>query len=104
MSLSRFRAEPCQGQLTKLKRICGYLREYPKAAIRFRVQTPANKAIFGDMEDQDWMHSVYGDDVVDEMLEVYPPPKGVVVRTSGFKDANLMFCKVTGKSLEGVVS
>jgi len=104
MSLSRFRAEPRQGHLTKLKRICGYLREQPEAAIRFRVQTPANEAIFGDMEDQDWMHSVYGDDVVDEMLEVYPPPKGVVVWTSGFEDANLMFCKVTGKSLEGVVS
>jgi hypothetical protein len=56
------------------------------------------------MEEHDWQHSVYGTDAVDEALDVYPPPKGRIMRTSTFEDASLMHCLVTGKSLEGVLS
>jgi hypothetical protein len=103
-SLSRFRAEPRQGHLKRVQRVCGYLREQPDAAIRFRVQWPANEEHFGEMEEHDWQHSVYGTDAVDEALDVYPPPKGRIMRTSTFEDASLMHCLVTGKSLEGVLS
>lgn len=103
-SLSRFRAEPRQGHLNRVKRICGYLREQPDAAIRFRTQWPANEVHFGEMEEQDWQYSVYGNDKVEELLDVYPPPKGVTMRTTTFEDACLMFCKVTGKSMEGIIS
>ena len=103
-SLSRFRAEPRQGHLQRVKRVCGYLREHADSAIRFRTKWPTNEVHFGEMEEQDWHQSVYGNDAVEEMLSCYPKPKGVMVRTSTFEDASLMHCKVTGKSMEGVLS
>lgn len=102
-SLSRFRAAPRQGHMARAKRVAGYMRQFPDAAIRMRVHWPANEEIFGEMEQHDWQRSVYGDEAYQEMLDCYPIPKGVMVRTSTFEDASLMHCKVTGKSLEGVL-
>jgi hypothetical protein len=101
-SLSRFRAAPKEGHLDRVKRICGYLREHPDAAIRFRTKWPRNEELFGDMPEYDWMYSVYGE-AKEDILPSYPTPKGKQVRTSTFEDASLMHCKVTGKSLEGIL-
>jgi hypothetical protein len=38
--LSRFRAQPREKDLTRVKRVCGYLRSHPDSAIRFRVGLP----------------------------------------------------------------
>jgi Reverse transcriptase (RNA-dependent DNA polymerase) len=101
-SLSRFRAVPREGHQERVKRVCGYLRKHPEGAIRFRVQWPENETIFGDMPDHEWQHTVYGD-AKEEILSMWPEPKGKPVRLTTFKDANLMHCKVTGKACSGII-
>lgn len=102
--LSRFRAEPRQGHLKRVKRLCGYQRAHPEAAIRCRTKRPVNESHFGDMEEQDWQRSVYESSTRDEMIDVYPEPKGVACGQLLLKTQYLMHCLVTGKSLEGVPS
>ena len=103
MTLSRFRIEPRIGHMERLKRIYGYLRKFSDAAIRFRTNIPNNEEIFGEMPDHEWMHTVYGE-TKDEFMMEWPKPKGKTARISHFHDANLMHCKVTGKSCTGTLS
>ena len=102
MTMSRFLAEPREGHMDHVKRIYGYLQRFPDAATRFRVGVPVNETLFEDMPEHDWMYSVYGQ-AKEDILEQWPKPKGKVVRMSTFKDANLGHCKVTGKSITGIV-
>ena len=48
------------------------------------------------------MYSVYGD-VKEQLPSDLPAPKGKPVRTTSFIDANLMFCKATGRSATGIL-
>ena len=100
MAMSRFRINPRTGHLERLKRVYGYLRKCPDAKIRFRTGIPANEKFF-TVPNHDWMHSVYETEVED--YNDYPTPRGKVVRLTTFKDANLMHCKVTGKSCTGIL-
>ena len=54
------------------------------------------------MPKHDWMYSVYGN-VKEDIPPDAPIPKGKIVRSTHFVDANLMFCKVTGKSVTGIL-
>jgi len=100
MTMSSFRAMPREGHLDRLKRIYGYLRKFPDGAIRFRTGIPNTDKY--TMPEYDWMYSVYGkcEEEVDPQL---PTPKGKLVRMITFEDANLMHCKVTGKSATGIL-
>ena len=50
------------------------------------------------------MYSIYGDGSnIDEGWDEYPIPLGKPVRISSFVDACLEFCKVTGKSVTGII-
>ena len=103
MSMSRFHIAPRKGHLERLKRIYGYLRKHPSGAIRFRTGIPDNEKYF-EVPDHDWMYSVYGDGSnVNEGWEEYPEPLGNPVRISSFKDSSLEHCKVTGKSVTGII-
>ena len=103
MSLSRFRAEPKIGHLDRSKRIVGYLAKAKQGAIRFRTGIPDHESIYGEHpEVHDWMHTVYGSPT-EELPNGMPPPKGKAVRTTTFKDANLMHDCVTGRSATGVL-
>ena len=101
MKMSSFRALPKEGHLERLKRIYGYLRKHPDAAIRFCTGIPPNEMWF-DMPEFDWTYSVYGkcEEEIDPNL---PEPKGKMVRMTTFVDANLMFCKTTGKAATGIL-
>jgi hypothetical protein len=101
MTMSSFRCAPRQGHLERLKRIYGYLRKYPDGAIRFRTGIPPNEDLFS-MPKYDWMYNVYGD-CSEEISPDMPEPKGKLVRTTTWVDANLMHCKVTGKSATGIL-
>ena len=101
MAMSRFRIEPRVGHLERLKQIYGYLRNYPDGAIRFRTELPPNDQLFS-MPEYDWMYSVY-EQVREEVPPEAPPPKGKTVRSTTFVDANLLFCKATGKSATGII-
>jgi hypothetical protein len=103
MSLSRFRVAPRQGHLERLKRLVGYLRKRPHGAIRFRTNIPNHEAVFGqEAARYDWMESIYGcpHEDVDPLA---PTPKGKIVQTTSFADANLMHDVVTGRSASGVL-
>ena len=101
MSLSSFRAAPREGHLARAKHVYGYLRKQNRCGIRFRTGLPDMSGI-DPMTEHDWMHAVYGEECKEEVPDWLPPPKGKVVRTVTFVDANLMHCKVTGRSATGV--
>ena len=76
--------------------------KFPHACIRFRTGIPNHEAIYGEDGPQfNWMHSVYGDPK-EEVPDNAPPPKGNPVRTTTFKDANLMHDFSTGRSATGI--
>ena len=103
MSLGRFRANPRQGHLDRLKRVVGYMKRKPNCAIRFRTGVPDYETTFGsDPIRYDWMETVYGTPP-EEVDEKAPMPKGKMVRTSSFVDANLMHDMVAGRSCTGIL-
>ena len=103
MSLGRFRAAPCVGHLERLKRLMGYLKKRPDGAIRFRAEIPNHEEVFGyEPVKYDWMETVYGTPA-EEIDPRAPPPKGKMVRTTSFVDANLMHDLVTGRSASGIL-
>jgi hypothetical protein len=71
------------------------------AAIRIRTGIPENEKYYS-MPNHDWMYSVYGQ-TQEECDPTSPVPKGHMVRTTSFVDANLQHCKVTGKSATGIL-
>jgi hypothetical protein len=98
MSLSRFRTAPREGHLERAKRVVGYLRKHPNGAIRFRTGIPDYSGI--EPPTFDWSQSIYGSPT--EELGDHPKPLGKAVRTTTFKDANLMHDLVTGRSASGI--
>ena len=69
---------PARGDkhLDRLQRICGYLRKYPDAAIRFRTEIPDYSHL--DHVTFDWAYSVYGDSA-EELPSDMPIPRGRLV-------------------------
>ena len=103
MSLGRFRAAPRVGHLERLKRVIGYLRKRSHGCIRFRSGQPNHEDFFGNERvHYDWSETVY-DCVPEQVDQDAPVPKGKVVRTSSFCDANLMHDMVTGRSASGIL-
>ena len=103
MSLSRFRHCPRQGHIDRLKRVCGYICKFPQGAIRFRTGTPDHEKILGTSPIQyDWMETVYGNPQ-EKVPHDCPQPKGKVVRTTTYADANLLHDLVTGRSATGLL-
>ena len=101
MTMSSFRVAPREGHLDRLKQIYGYLRKHPEGAIRFRTGIPPCEEMY-TMPDYEWMHTVYGD-CEEEVSPDLPQPKEKTVRMTSMVDANLMHCKVTGKSATGIL-
>ncbi len=103
MTLSRYRAAPQRGHLDRAKRVVGYLKKYPHACIRFRTGIPDHESMYGEQPPTyDWMYSVYGNPK-EEIPSNAPIPKGKSVRTTTFKDANLMHDFTTGRSATGTL-
>ena len=101
VTMGSFRAMPKYGHLNRLKRIVGYLKKNPKAAIRFRTGIPRHEEHY-EPKSFDWSYSVYGD-VKEEIPTDMPEPKGKPVRITTFVDANLMHDYVTGRSMTGIL-
>ena len=97
-SMSRFRAQPRQGHLERLKTIFAYVIRTKDYATRFRTTEPD----YSYLPDQnfDWAHTVYGH--VQEIIpNDIPNPLGKSVTTTTTVDANLNHCLATGRSLTG---
>ncbi len=101
MVMSRFRAEPREGHMERLKHIYGYLRRYSSAKIRFQTGR-FNHDKFFEVPKADWMHSVYGEREV-EMFDGCPPGKGARFCVTTFIDSGLHHCKITGKASMGIL-
>ena len=100
-SMASFRVAPRVGHLERLKRMYGYLRKRPDAAIRFRTGIPNHeRAAMPDV--YDWSQSVYGA-LAEDLPSDMPIPKGKAVRITTYEDANLMHCLLTGRSCTGVI-
>ncbi len=103
MSLNRFRCAPRVGHLERLKRLCGYIRKQPHAAIRMRTGIPDHESQFGATpKKHNWMETVYGNPQ-EEIPYNMPEPKGNLCRTTTFVDANLMHDVITGRSCTGIL-
>jgi hypothetical protein len=100
-TMSSFRTAPRQGHLDRLKRIYGYLKRKPDAAIRFRTGIPNHKAVY-EPDVYDWLYSVYGN-VSEDIPKDAPKPQGKPVQTTTYEDANLMHDLVTGRSMSGIL-
>ena len=99
-TMARFRAAPRKGHLERLKRICGYIFRTKHYAIRFRPDKP-DYTFIPNIE-YEWEKSVYGE-VKEITPEDAPEPLGEEVTHTTIVDANLYHCKVTGKSITGIL-
>ena len=103
MSLSCFCHCPHQGHIDHLKRVCGYIREFPQGVIRFRMGIPDHESVFGEQSTKyDWMETVYSCPI-EEIPEDAPEQKGNLVWTSTCCDANLLHDLITGRSASGLL-
>ena len=98
ISLSRFRADPRQGHLERLKRIYAYVIRTKDNATRFRVMKPDYSYL--PEQNFDWTHTVYGD-VQETIPQDIPDCLGKTVTTTLTVDENLNHCLATGRSLTG---
>ena len=102
MSLSRYHHAPRKGHLDRLMRVCGYVHKFPQAAIPVCTGIPNHESTFGEYPEQyDWMETVYGLPT-EELPQNMPTPKGKLVCTMTYFDANLMHDVITGRSASGV--
>jgi hypothetical protein len=92
---------PRQGHLDRLKRMYGYLRRNPSGAIRFRVKIPIHEGMATPVQ-YDWSSSVYGH-VTEELPPDQPIPRGKLMRTTTYQDANLYHDLVTGRAMSGII-
>ena len=96
MTMSRFRQQPRIGHLERLKKIVGYLANFPHGALRFRLHEPDYSNL--PHKEYDWQRTVYGG-AKEEIPHDIPQPKGKHVTTTTYGDANLHHDQVTGKAV-----
>ena len=96
MTMSRFRQQPRIGHFERLKKIVGYLANFPHGALRFRLHEPDYSSL--PHKDYDWQRTVY-EGAKEEIPHDIPEPKGKYVTTTTYVDANLHHDQVTGKAV-----
>ena len=96
MTMSRFRQQPRIGHLERLKKIVGYLANFPHGALRFRLHEPDYSNL--PHKEYDWQRTVY-EGAKEEIPHDIPEPKGKYVTTTTYVDANLHHDQVTGKAV-----
>ena len=99
--MGSFRAAPRKGHLERLKRIFGYIKKHPDGAIRFRTGIPDHESYTPPINN-DWAQAQYGTGK-EELPKDMPPPRGKLMRTTTYADANLMHDLVTGRSMSGIL-
>jgi len=102
LTLNAFSCAPRKNHLKWVRQIVEYVITTPSHGIRFRTQIPDYSHLEKEITKFDWTSSVY-DNPTEEIPDNVPPPKGHYVRTTTYKDANLMHNLVTGRSCTGVL-
>ena len=96
MTMSRVRQQPRIGHLERLKKIVGYLANFPHGALRFRLHEPDYSNL--PHKEYGWQRTVY-EGAKEEIPHDIPEPKGKYVTTTTYVDANLHHDQVTGKDV-----
>ncbi len=99
VSLAGFRAMPRIGHLKRAKRVYAYLRNYKTAAIKFRTEMPDYSMYTYDKPSWGYVYYPCQEQLPPDM----PVTHGKPILTTTFKDANLLFDYVTGRSLTGII-
>ena len=96
MTMPRFRQQPRIGHLGRLKKIIGYLANFPHGSLRFRLHEPDYSNL--PHREYDWQRTVYAG-AKEEIPYDIPEPKGNHVTTTTYVDANLHHDQVTGRAV-----
>ena len=94
--MSRFRQQPRIGHLERLKKIVGYLANFPHGTLRSRLHEPDYSSL--PHKEYDWQRTVYGG-ASEEIPHDIPEAKGKHVTTTTYVEANLRHDQVTGKAV-----
>ena len=95
MTMSRFRQQPRIGHIERLKRIIGYLANFPHESLRIRLYKPDYSNL--PHREYNWQRTVYAG-AQEEIPYDIPEPKGKHVTTNTHVDANLHHDQVTGRA------
>ena len=101
MTLSSFRVAPREGHLARAKHIIGYLIRMKDACIRHRTERPELSDFPEGAYDWSGTPCAQMEGPEDEFPYNAPVPKGRIVDTMHFFDANLYHDVTTGKSVTG---
>ena len=103
MLLSQFCHCPHTGHIHHLQGIFSYIHKFPQGAIQFCIGIPNHESTFREHPPKyDWMESVYRSPV-EEIPHDAPEPKGNLVWTTTYKDANSIHNLVMGRSATGII-
>jgi hypothetical protein len=102
LCLNAYSCNPRQNHLKLLRHVAEYVLSTPNHGIRFRTQIPDYSHLYKDITTYDWADTVYGNPS-EPIPHDLPPPRGKYVRTTTYKDANLMHNLVNGRSCTGVL-
>ena len=96
MTMSRIRQQPRIGHLERLKKIIGYLANFPHGSLRFRL----HKLDYSNLphREYDWQRTVYVG-AKEEIPHDIPEPKPKHVTTTTYVNANLHHDQVTGRAV-----
>ena len=100
MTLSRFRAQPRQGHLDRVKRIHGHLCRWKHGVTRIDTEVPDFSHVPENAHD--WDCSMY-EGAKEEIPSDIPTPRGNPVLTSHCFDANLCHDLLSGGSVTGIL-
>ena len=95
ITMSRFR-QPKIRHLERIKKIVGYLANFPHGALRFRL----HESDYSNLphKEYDWQRTVYGG-AKEEIPHDIPEPKRKYVTTTTYVNTNLHHDQVTGKAV-----
>ena len=94
--MSRFRQQPRVAHIERLKRIIGYLANFPHGSLKFRTHEPVYSNL--PHKEYDWQRTVYSGAKEDVPHDI-PEPKGKHVTTTTYADANLHDHQVIGRAV-----
>jgi hypothetical protein len=94
MTMSRFRIDPREGHLNRLKRIYGYVRNTKDSGIRYQIEQPDYSGLPPQVFT--WSKTIYGE--VRELIPKNAPPTlGKEVVLLSYVNANLIHNQITGR-------
>jgi hypothetical protein len=100
-TMGSFCVAPRKGHLKRLKLIFGYIKKHPDSAICFCTGIPDHESYTPPINNN-WAQAQYGKGK-EELPKDMPIPRGKIMRTTTYANANLVHDFVTGRSMSGIL-